>query len=186
MRRDAYPGIMLCSMAIAFSVGAMAQPSLENEAPPYRIAQELGACFCPSSHLNSVISSRARLDEMIGSRPCTSRGDGAEKRAKIWGDRCLDAVSRAGLDFERGALVYVGRFFSSGMISGSLEVSALRNGVLTLRIRQHRPQGPLTPDLGFFAKALIVDKTRIGQIKIDDGKGGQVLLSVGAPKNSAK
>jgi hypothetical protein len=115
----------------------------------------LTACFCPADHQTAVVSSQTQLDELMDSAPCTTRGDGAEERAKAWGTRCRMEVSKAGLDFERDAL-------------------------LTLGIRHHRPGGPLTPDLGFFRSALI-DKTRIRQLKIGEGKGHVVLLPVEGP-----
>jgi hypothetical protein len=83
----------------------------------------LTACFCPADHQTAVVSSQTQLDELMDSAPCTTRGDGAEERAKAWGTRCRMEVSKAGLDFERDALVHVARFCSSGMTKGSLVVS---------------------------------------------------------------
>lgn len=159
-------------------LGGEAEPR-SSPKTPFRVAQGLTACFCPSTHANVVISSRAELESMIASAPCTSRGEGAEERAKAWGDRCRRAIAQSGLSFERDALVYVARFFPSGMITGSLEVSGPDNGVLNVAIRRHQPKGPLTPDLGFFQAALVVDRSRIRQILTDDGAGHAVRLQVG-------
>ncbi len=81
-------------------------------------------------------------------------------------------------------MVYLARFFSSGSIKGSLEISGPEEGVLTLTVRRHEPPPPWTPDLGFFGAVLVVDKARVHQISTDDGWGNELLLPTGGPADS--
>ncbi len=93
----------VCMLACV-QASACAKPAASvGPQAPYRLAPELSVCFCQSSHKTAVLSSRAQLDEWLASAPCTSRGDGAEERAREWSGRCLRAVAEAGLDFEKEA-----------------------------------------------------------------------------------
>ena len=170
-----------CVLACA-QVSACANPAPSGgPEAPYRLAPGLAVCFCPSSHKTAALFTRAQLDAMLASAPCTSRGDGAEERARDWSGRCLQAVAEAGLDFEKEAVVYVARYFPSGSITGSLEVSGLKEGVLTLEVRRHESPPPWTPDLGFWKAVLVVDKGRVRRISTDDGWGKPLLLDIGNP-----
>ena len=151
--------------------------SAEN-GEPYRLVPRAAACFCPSDHTSVVISSRAQLETILDAAPCTSRGEGAEERAEAWSERCWRELDAEELDFDTEALLYLGRFFTSGMITGSLEISPPEDRVLPVEIVVHRPDGPLTPDLGFKGVALAVDKSRIRQIRTDDGRGNPLVLDV--------
>jgi hypothetical protein len=156
-----------------------------RQPPPYRIEAGLAACFCPSNHANQLLSTRTQVDELIAGAPCTSRGDGAEERARAWGDGCQRAISAAGVDFTREAVLYVGRFFSSGMIRGSLTVSGPEDGVLKVEIVRHQPPGPLTPDIGFFRTALVIDKGQVSRTSTDDGHGNAIVLPLTTTEKAA-
>jgi hypothetical protein len=171
--------LLLSGLAVGGLLGGrMAREPAQQRATPWRLVQELTACFCPSNHAQTVIASSAQLDSMSDSAPCTSRGDGAEERARAWGERCRRAVADAALDLDTHALVYVARFYSSGMIRGSLEVSGPESGTLTLEMRRHQPDGPLTPDLALFAWALVVDKALVREARVVDPTGAAIVLPV--------
>ncbi len=180
---------MLSSLSVKLGVaaGVMALvldgSASERRAPDasdaYRLSPSLTACFCPSTHANTLLSTRDELETMLAGAPCTSRGEGAETRARQWADRCQGLIDAAGIDFGREALFFTHRFFSSGMIRGELAVSGPDQGVLTVTVKRiEPPAGPLTPDLGTFSQVLVVDKAQVKVIKTDDGGGNAVLLRV--------
>ena len=166
------------ALAVGLAMLAACAPSEMPERGPYRIVPSLSICFCPSNHSNVVYSSREQWQRMLDSAPCTSRGDGAQERAEAWSQRCREAVSESGLNFDTEAVVFMNRFFSSGSIKGSLHISGPEDGVLTVEIRRHMPPPPWTPDLGFFSVALVVDRTQVKQIKTYDNEGNEVVMVV--------